>query len=70
MPSWWERKREGGVVTSLAAAGWAVRGGERYRLKSPPVVRVTIATLRPPKAVRLAADFARSLRPERRTHSA
>jgi len=67
---WVPVREEGGVVTSLAAAGWAVRGGERYRLKSPPAVRITAATLRRPEAARLAADFARSLRPERRTHSA
>src|SRR5262249_36859172 len=67
---WIPVREEGGVVTSLAAAGWAVRGGERYRLKSPPAVRVTIATLQPHDAARLAADFAQSLRSERRTHSA
>jgi hypothetical protein len=61
---------EVGVVTSLAAAGWAVRGGERYRLKSPPAVRVTIAMLQPNDAARLARDFAQSLRSERHTHSA
>jgi DNA-binding transcriptional MocR family regulator len=58
------------VVTSLAAAGWAVRGGERYRLKSPPAVRITIAALLPTEAEKLAADFAQSLRSERRSHSA
>jgi len=67
---WISVPEEVGVVTSLAAAGWAVRGGERYRLKGPPAVRVTIATLPPHDAVRLAADFAQSLRSERRTHSA
>ena len=67
---WIPVPEEVGVVTSLAAAGWAVRGGERYRLKSPPAVRVTIAALQPHDAVRLAADFAHSLRSERRTHSA
>lgn len=58
------------AVTGLAAAGWAVRGGERYRLKSPPAVRISIATLQPAEAVRLAADLAQILRPGRRTHSA
>lgn len=60
---------EGSIMTSLAAAGWAVRGGERYRLKSPPAIRVTIATLYPDDAIRLAADIARCLRSDRRTHS-
>ncbi len=60
---------EGSLLTSLAAAGWGVRSGERYRLKSPPAIRVTIATLQPDDAVRLAADIARCLRSDRRTHS-
>lgn len=60
---------EGSMMTSLAAAGWAVRGGERYRIKSPPAIRVTIATLKPDEAVQLAEDMAHSLRPDRRTHS-
>lgn len=66
---WIPVREEGSVVTSLSAAGWAVRGGERYRLKSPPAIRVTIATLQPTEAVRLAEDIARSLQPDRRTHS-
>jgi len=57
------------AVTGLAAAGWAVRGGERYRLKSPPAIRVSIAALQPSEAVRLAADFAQILRPARRTQT-
>lgn len=67
---WIPVPEEVGVVTSLATAGWAARGGERYRLKSPPAIRVSIATLQPAEAVQLAADLARSLRPERRTHAA
>ncbi|MGH7963994.1 MAG: aminotransferase class I/II-fold pyridoxal phosphate-dependent enzyme [Candidatus Binatia bacterium] len=66
---WIPVREEGSVITSLSAAGWAVRGGERYRLKSPPAIRVTIATLQPTEAVRLAEDMARSLQPDRRTHS-
>lgn len=65
---WIPVPEEVGVVTNLATAGWAVRGGERYRLKSPPAIRVSISALQPDEAVRLAADLARSLRPERRTH--
>jgi DNA-binding transcriptional MocR family regulator len=66
---WVPVPEEVSVVTSLAAAGWAVRGGERYRIKSPPAVRVSIATLLPAEANKLAADFARCLQPQRRTHS-
>jgi DNA-binding transcriptional MocR family regulator len=67
---WVAVPEEVGVVTSLAAAGWAVRGGERYRLKSPPAVRITIAALQLSEVTKLAADFAHSLRSERRSHSA
>jgi DNA-binding transcriptional MocR family regulator len=65
---WIPVPEEVGVVTNLATAGWAVRGGERYRLKSSPAIRVSIAALQTTEAVRLAADLAHSLRPERRTH--
>lgn len=57
---------EAAVVTVLADAGWAVRAGERYRLQSPPAVRVTISTLSTREAERFAADLARALeRPDR-----
>jgi DNA-binding transcriptional MocR family regulator len=66
---WIPVREEGSVITSLSAAGWAVRGGERYRIKSAPAIRVTIATLQPSEAVQLAEDIARSLQPDQRTHS-
>jgi DNA-binding transcriptional MocR family regulator len=66
---WIPAPEEGNLMTSLAAAGWGVRGGERYRIKSPPAIRVTIATLQPEDSVRLAADIARCLQSDRRTHS-
>jgi DNA-binding transcriptional MocR family regulator len=66
---WIPAPEEGSMITSLAAAGWGVRAGERYRIKSPPAIRVTISTLQPDEAVRLAADIARCLRSDRRTHS-
>lgn len=58
------------TLALLAEAGWALRGGERYRLKSPPAVRASIATLRPPEARRLATALARALGTARRTYSA
>ncbi len=67
---WVPVAEELGTVTALAAAGWAVRGGERYRLQSPPAVRVTIATMTAREATRLAADMAAARAPERRTASA
>ena len=58
------------IVQSLLAAGWAVAAGERYRLKSPPAIRVAIATMMPPEARRFADDLARALAPAARSHSA
>jgi DNA-binding transcriptional MocR family regulator len=60
---WVPVSEEAAVVARLAAAGWAVRAGERYRLKSPPAVRITIATLRADEAERLAEELASCLRP-------
>ncbi len=50
------------VVQYLGERGWGVSPGERYRLASPPAIRVTTADLEPADAVRLAADFAEVLR--------
>lgn len=58
---------EGPVIAALAAAGWAVRGGERYRIRSRPAIRVTTAALPPADAERLATELVRALRPARRT---
>src|SRR5437016_6855640 len=61
---------EAAIVSGLAGAGWAVRAGERYRLRSGPAVRITVAALAPRESDRLAAALARSVRPERRRVSA
>jgi len=66
---WIPVPEEGSLMSTLAANGWGVRSGERYRLKSPPAIRITISTLQPADAVRLAADIARGLRPDQRTRS-
>jgi DNA-binding transcriptional MocR family regulator len=58
------------AVGGLLAAGWAVTAGARFRLASPPAIRVTIATLRAEEAARLAADLAALLRPATRTRAA
>lgn len=42
---WVPVPEEVGVVSRLAEAGWAVRAGERYRIKSPPAVRITVSRL-------------------------
>jgi DNA-binding transcriptional MocR family regulator len=58
---WVPVPEEAGAVAALAAAGWAVRAGERYRVQSPPAIRITVATLRGPETPRLAADVARAV---------
>jgi DNA-binding transcriptional MocR family regulator len=57
---WVPVAEEAGTVAALAAAGWAVRAGERYRIHSPPAIRITASTLRPADAPRLARAVARA----------
>jgi DNA-binding transcriptional MocR family regulator len=54
---------EAPVVAGLASRGWAVAPGERYRLRTGPGVRVTVASLSPADARRLAIDLAALLHP-------
>ena len=58
------------VVAGLLAAGWAVTSGSRFRLRSAPAVRITIATLAPAEAAPLADALAALLRPAGRTRAA
>ena len=53
---------EDGVASSLAAAGWAVAPGQRFRIAAPPGVRISCARLDEADAAAFAADFARALR--------
>ena len=53
---------EFGVVSRLVEAGWAVSTGERFRLASPPAIRVGHETLRPDEAARFVADLSEVLR--------
>ncbi len=57
------------VVQSLLDAGFAVNGGERYRLASGPAIRITIATLAADEIAPLADAVAASLAPAQRTHA-
>ena len=50
-------RREG-----MAAAGWAVAPGQRFRIASPPGVRISFARLEEADAASFAAEFARALR--------
>jgi hypothetical protein len=53
---------EDGVASSLAAAGWAVAPGQRFRMAAPPGVRISFARLAEADAPLFAAEFARALR--------
>ena len=53
---------EDGVASSLAAAGWAVAPGQRFRIAAPPGVRISFARLTEADAPSFAAEFARALR--------
>jgi DNA-binding transcriptional MocR family regulator len=67
---WVPVREEVEVVAHLAAAGWPVRAGERYRMKSAPGIRVTISTLQPTEATKLVSEFIQIFHTDRRTHSA
>lgn len=53
------------VVQALLDAGYAVNGGERYRLASGPAIRITITTLAADEVEPLADAVAASLAPPR-----
>ncbi len=58
---WLPVREETTTVQALAADGWAVSAGERFRLSSPPAIRVCTATLEPDESKEFAAAFARIL---------
>lgn len=51
---WIPVPEEARAVNALASAGFAVRAGEPHRLRSAPAVRITVATLQPQDAERVA----------------
>ena len=53
---------EDGVASRLAAAGWAVAPGQRFRIAAPPGVRISFARLTEADAASFAAELARALR--------
>lgn len=59
---WIPVREETATVQALAARGWAVAAGERFRIQSPPAIRVTTSALPPAEAARFAADLASSVR--------
>jgi DNA-binding transcriptional MocR family regulator len=63
---WIPLSEESAVVQALFQRGWAVAAGERYRIKTPPAIRVTVASLEASDASTFADDLAKVLRPAQR----
>jgi len=63
MNVWVPVMEEAATLARLAAAGWAVRAAERYRLRSGPAIRLTVSRLDPGEADALAAAVAAAVRP-------
>ena len=55
---WVPVREESATVEALLASGWAVAPGERFRLGTPPAIRITIAELPAELAPDLAAAIA------------
>jgi len=53
---------EAATVTALHTRGWAVAPGRRFRIESPPGIRVTISALDTEETPGLAADIAAAAR--------
>jgi DNA-binding transcriptional MocR family regulator len=58
---WVSVSDEDGVASSLAAAGWAVAPGQRFRIAAAPGVRISSARLEQADAAAFAAEFGRAL---------
>jgi DNA-binding transcriptional MocR family regulator len=52
---------EAAVVASLLRRGWAVSAMERWRINSPPAIRITTATLKLEEASHFVEDLAQVL---------
>lgn len=59
---WIPVREETPLVQALAAGGWAVAAGERFRVKSRPGLRITTSALAAEAAAALAADLSAALR--------
>jgi DNA-binding transcriptional MocR family regulator len=62
LTTWVTVDDEHGVTAGLLEAGWAVQPGARFRVTSPPGIRIALSTLREEEAPVLANALARSLR--------
>lgn len=68
MHVWVPVRDEAALVGGLRSRGWWTAAGARFRTASPPGVRITVATLEPVDAERLAADVAGVLREGEETY--
>jgi len=64
---WVPVPEEAAVVQAMMRAGWAVQAGERYRIATPPAIRITISSLKDPRKV--ADDLAAIIQPRVRVSS-
>jgi DNA-binding transcriptional MocR family regulator len=55
---WVPVREEAATIAGMAAAGWAIRAGEPYRIQSPPAIRITISALTLDEVPRVAAALA------------
>jgi DNA-binding transcriptional MocR family regulator len=55
---WVPVREEAPVLGALLDRGWLVLAGERFRISSPPGIRITIATLDPADAPEIAETIA------------
>jgi len=55
---WVPVREEAATIAGMAAAGWAIRAGEPYRIQSPPAVRITVSSLTLEEVPRVAAALA------------
>ncbi|WP_405749686.1 aminotransferase class I/II-fold pyridoxal phosphate-dependent enzyme [Streptomyces sp. NBC_01411] len=58
---WVPVRDESAVVNGMRSRGWWIAAGARFRIATPPAVRITVATLTEAGAAALASDFAEVL---------
>jgi DNA-binding transcriptional MocR family regulator len=67
---WIPVREEAATIAGMAAAGWAIRAGEPYRIQSPPAVRITVGSLTLEEVPRVAAALAETQSARGRTPAA